>query len=232
MAHLLIRNTVLSDRRLPLPGKVLVVGRSLDADIPIPHKSVSRRHALLEAREDGYVISDLGSSNGTFVEELRVYPAEKTMLPLGGSFRVGEVRVVLAPDELIGESAVPAASAPRAAAAVRDGLTLGPPPGAPRAAPGRGKPSSAARGKPSPALRARAEKRRVKQAATRWAMAAVTLVLLSLAAFFAYRIAENRAEKRPALLEGGAGANPDAAAGQEEPERKKPQVAPIIIEKR
>ena len=43
MAHLQIKETVLSDRRLPLPGTVVVFGRSMDADVPVPHKSVSRR---------------------------------------------------------------------------------------------------------------------------------------------------------------------------------------------
>jgi len=43
------------------------IGRSSACDIVLPHESVSRRHARLIESEKGFVIEDLGSSNGTFV---------------------------------------------------------------------------------------------------------------------------------------------------------------------
>ncbi len=230
MPHFLIRNTVLSDRRLPLPGKVVVIGRSLDADVPLQHKSVSRRHALLEATESGYVISDLGSSNGTFIDGLRVYPAEKASLPLGQNFRLGEVRIILSPDEIIGGDD-PVTTAVSGPALRRDGsLTLAPAP-TPHTAPSRRSAmgASAAGKKPRPALKARMEQRRAKREATRWAMVALTVVLVSLAAFFAYRIAQNRT--RGPLLVPEEGSGGDAVPEEVKPPERKPEVAPIIIDK-
>jgi len=53
-------------------GKRLSVGRAPSSDIPIIDPTISRRHAELESAESGFVIRDLGSSNGTFVNGSRV----------------------------------------------------------------------------------------------------------------------------------------------------------------
>lgn len=50
-----------------LDGEVLVVGREDDADIRIDEPLVSRAHARLERRGDGWVVQDLGSTNLTRV---------------------------------------------------------------------------------------------------------------------------------------------------------------------
>ncbi len=56
----------------------LVVGRCPHAaDIELPHKTVSRRHALLEIAEKGLVITDLDSTNGTYVDELELSPYDR-----------------------------------------------------------------------------------------------------------------------------------------------------------
>jgi adenylate cyclase len=56
-----------------LPGRVLVVGRAEDCDLPLADSTVSRRHAELEAAgAAGLRVRDLGSSNGTFLDGERV----------------------------------------------------------------------------------------------------------------------------------------------------------------
>ncbi len=45
----------------------LIVGRSRSADISIDNDSVSRHHVSLEMRHDRYMLTDLDSKNGTFV---------------------------------------------------------------------------------------------------------------------------------------------------------------------
>jgi diguanylate cyclase (GGDEF)-like protein len=55
--------------RYPLREKPLVVGRGDDCDVRITDNSVSRRHARIEHAADGYVVADLGSTNGTFVND-------------------------------------------------------------------------------------------------------------------------------------------------------------------
>ncbi|MGH3177717.1 MAG: cytochrome P450, partial [Streptosporangiaceae bacterium] len=65
-------------------GQARRIGRVPDNDIVVPHLSVSRHHAELHATPDGYRIVDLGSHNGTFVNEQRV-----TAAPLAEGDTVG-----------------------------------------------------------------------------------------------------------------------------------------------
>ena len=58
--------------RFPLRGVSLVVGRDEECDIRIPDESVSRRHASLQPDGEDYYIIDLHSTNGTFVNDVRV----------------------------------------------------------------------------------------------------------------------------------------------------------------
>jgi hypothetical protein len=54
-------------RRMPLSEAVVTVGRSLDNDIILDDRRVSRRHAQLRRRYGQYVLYDLDSSGGTTV---------------------------------------------------------------------------------------------------------------------------------------------------------------------
>ena len=49
----------------PGSGVRFTIGRTRDCDLCLTDLSVSRTHALLMRREDGWVLSDLGSHNGT-----------------------------------------------------------------------------------------------------------------------------------------------------------------------
>jgi hypothetical protein len=49
----------------PGNGVRFTIGRTRDCDLCLTDLSVSRMHALLVRREDGWVLSDLGSHNGT-----------------------------------------------------------------------------------------------------------------------------------------------------------------------
>ena len=46
---------------------IIVIGRSRSSDLIIEQDSISRRHALLARREDGWRLTDLDSTNGTRV---------------------------------------------------------------------------------------------------------------------------------------------------------------------
>jgi serine phosphatase RsbU (regulator of sigma subunit) len=54
-------------RRLPLPSLPATIGRAAPAEIILEGGTVSRRHCRLELAEDRILLSDLGSTNGTFV---------------------------------------------------------------------------------------------------------------------------------------------------------------------
>ncbi|MEP7199059.1 MAG: FHA domain-containing protein, partial [Chloroflexota bacterium] len=56
---------------LPL-AQHITIGRDRQNSVPLDHPQVSRFHARIDAATKGYVLSDLSSSNGTFVNGQRV----------------------------------------------------------------------------------------------------------------------------------------------------------------
>ena len=75
-----------------------VVGRASDNDIWIDDPNVSRQHCRV-ARVDGrWVLSDLGSTNGTWLDAARV---KRYALSDGETFYVGDARVVFHSDQYI-----------------------------------------------------------------------------------------------------------------------------------
>jgi ABC-type multidrug transport system ATPase subunit/ABC-type multidrug transport system permease subunit len=65
--------------RLPLPAKVMRIGRTPENDLVVSDLGVSRQHAELRKSQSGrYEIIDLSSHNGTFVNGSRVQRAELT----------------------------------------------------------------------------------------------------------------------------------------------------------
>src|SRR5437773_538016 len=60
---------------------LLRVGRSEDADIVLADSSISRNHAEVESTDQGWIVRDLGSTNGTFVNGGRVSRAGHKLKP-------------------------------------------------------------------------------------------------------------------------------------------------------
>ena len=71
--HLLL-NTAKGKRYFPLAGKhYWTIGRGRDNDFAIGDHCISRNHAILQSTETGdFLLIDLGSRNGTFVNDRRV----------------------------------------------------------------------------------------------------------------------------------------------------------------
>jgi pSer/pThr/pTyr-binding forkhead associated (FHA) protein len=69
----------------------MVIGRSLGSDIRVDHSSVSRRHARIFRDGSDYYIEDLGSANGTLVNDSDVHQNSPVRLRTGDHIRVGEV---------------------------------------------------------------------------------------------------------------------------------------------
>ncbi|MEO1065211.1 MAG: FHA domain-containing protein [Actinomycetota bacterium] len=55
-----------------LDGQVTSIGRDDEQDVTLPVSAISRSHAAVERTPHGYVLRDLGSRNGTFVNGDRV----------------------------------------------------------------------------------------------------------------------------------------------------------------
>ncbi len=76
-------------------GRTVVVGRAVTSDIPIYDPTISRRHAEVSLTENGVLVKDLGSSNGTFLNGAKIAEAEagpNDVVTFGKvAFRVKEV---------------------------------------------------------------------------------------------------------------------------------------------
>jgi len=55
-----------------LDNAEVLAGRDHDCELELTDDSVSRRHAILRPSEAGFVVIDLGSTNGTYVNDVRV----------------------------------------------------------------------------------------------------------------------------------------------------------------
>ncbi len=73
---------------IEIAGDRTLLGRDPGADIVVNDPSVSRRHALIERRPEGWVVVDQRSANGTFVNSQRV---EQAVLQGGSQLRLGAV---------------------------------------------------------------------------------------------------------------------------------------------
>jgi FHA domain/Integrin beta chain VWA domain len=69
------------------------LGRGEDNDIVIPHPSVSRSHARLARRDGSFVLTDLNSTNGSYVNNQQVQGS--AVVSNGSEVRLGDIRFVL-----------------------------------------------------------------------------------------------------------------------------------------
>jgi class 3 adenylate cyclase len=85
--HLLLPGRAGAPRSIGIPARPLVVGRLPSCDLPLSGMEVSRRHCSFELVQGRVVMTDLGSTNGTFVDGVRVQGP--TLLRDGAEIRVG-----------------------------------------------------------------------------------------------------------------------------------------------
>jgi hypothetical protein len=87
------------------PGSALAletvsgVGRDLDNEIVLADGTVSGRHAVMLRRDGAWWVEDLASTNGTFVNGVRVDPEVPALLRSGDVVQFGAVRLRLVSPE-------------------------------------------------------------------------------------------------------------------------------------
>ena len=91
-AVLIVRSGAQAGDRFALDSDVTRLGRHPDSEIMLDDITVSRRHASIERTDEGYVVSDAGSLNGTYVNQERI---ERAVLHHGDELQVGKFRLVL-----------------------------------------------------------------------------------------------------------------------------------------
>ncbi len=104
LATVLVRSGGLRGQRLPIRTPVVNVGRAEYNDLVFAEESVSASHAKLQQREELWVLTDLDSTNGTFVDGERVR-GEVPLMP-GSTVRFGDVLVMFDPTDLRGQPPV------------------------------------------------------------------------------------------------------------------------------
>jgi two-component system, cell cycle response regulator len=87
LVHIYPTGLAMGTRHL-LERETIVLGRGDDCDITVIDHSVSRRHVRFDLDMDGYLVTDLDSTNGTFVNDT---PATRTPLTDGDYLRVGNI---------------------------------------------------------------------------------------------------------------------------------------------
>jgi pSer/pThr/pTyr-binding forkhead associated (FHA) protein len=71
--------------------KSITIGRSRENTIAIANKAISRKHATIDLIDEGYVLTDHGSLNGTFVNDQRV---QRSVLANDDRITVGSYTIV------------------------------------------------------------------------------------------------------------------------------------------
>ena len=76
-------------------GKRVLIGSGGEADFVLMDTTVSRRHAQIEKSHGRFQISDLGSTNGTYLDRAKV--TAPTPVPLGVPIHIGRTSLELRP---------------------------------------------------------------------------------------------------------------------------------------
>jgi pSer/pThr/pTyr-binding forkhead associated (FHA) protein len=194
LASILVRSGAKKGQRIPIRVPVVNIGRAEYNDIVLAEESVSTQHAKLQRREGVWILMDLGSTNGTFVDGEKL--SGETPVAPGSTIRFGDASVVFEPDDdalgigkggagtkVMGavnvpapKAAAPAAPTPMAAPAVPAPKPAAKPAGAQASAPAKSasaKPKATAKAAPA------------EGGTPKWLIPAIVIVVVAaVAAFF------------------------------------------------
>lgn len=78
-------------RSRPIPLQGLVIGRGTDSDLIINYNNASRHHAKIFFDGADYYVVDLGSTNGTYLADVRLSPNNPELWRPGQPLRIGDI---------------------------------------------------------------------------------------------------------------------------------------------
>jgi pSer/pThr/pTyr-binding forkhead associated (FHA) protein len=88
-AHrLLVTSGALAGTSLGLTDQQITVGRANDATLVLNDDYASSRHARLFPQDGQWIVEDLGSTNGTYLDRQKV--TQPTPVPVGVPIRIGK----------------------------------------------------------------------------------------------------------------------------------------------
>lgn len=70
------------------------IGRSKSCDISLPDPAISRDHAVLMRREQGWFVIDTGSKSGTRVNGKKIVPSQRAPISPGDTVSMGQTQLI------------------------------------------------------------------------------------------------------------------------------------------
>ncbi|MFI9245561.1 FHA domain-containing protein [Streptomyces sp. NPDC053086] len=93
-SKLVVTEGTLTGTTVALQGQTITLGRAHDSTIVLDDDYASSRHARIYPDRDGqWIIEDLGSTNGTYLDRSRL--TTPTPIPLGAPIRIGKTAIEL-----------------------------------------------------------------------------------------------------------------------------------------
>ncbi|MFF8591746.1 FHA domain-containing protein [Streptomyces sp. NPDC015220] len=91
---LVVTEGTLTGTTVALQGQTITLGRAHDSTIVLDDDYASSRHARIYPDRDGqWIVEDLGSTNGTYLDRSRL--TTPTPIPLGAPIRIGKTVIEL-----------------------------------------------------------------------------------------------------------------------------------------
>ncbi|WP_432028436.1 FHA domain-containing protein FhaB/FipA [Streptomyces sp. 1222.5] len=93
-SKLVVTEGTLTGTTVALQGQTVTLGRAHDSTIVLDDDYASSRHARIYPDRDGqWIVEDLGSTNGTYLDRSRL--TTPTPIPLGAPIRIGKTVIEL-----------------------------------------------------------------------------------------------------------------------------------------
>ena len=83
-----------NNKKVSLVAKI-TIGREYDNDVVVDNKLASRHHAVIQKIKDAYFIKDEQSTNGTFVNGVKIPSDKYVKLNLGDKITIGNMSLVI-----------------------------------------------------------------------------------------------------------------------------------------
>lgn len=93
--YLVVTEGPLTGTRVTLSGQPVLIGRADDSTLVLTDDYASTRHARLSQRGPEWYVEDLGSTNGTYLDRVKVTTAVR--VPNGTPVRIGKTAIELRP---------------------------------------------------------------------------------------------------------------------------------------
>ena len=91
--YLVVTAGPLTGARITLAEQPVVIGRADDSTLVLTDDYASTRHAKLSHRGSEWYVEDLGSTNGTYLDKVKVTTAVR--VPIGTPIRIGKTAIEL-----------------------------------------------------------------------------------------------------------------------------------------